>query len=164
MKVDKRNSGFLLVKADKRNPSFLLVKVDKKEPQFHSICVDFRGALKRIFDKLQLHLHKERRRISSSCLSLSIKLLLLLFPHHHHHHHHSRDCEERWSSIGGVLSCGRRAVLSDVSKSGSPIYGTDHKRISRREAGAARSEAVDAAYEEDAPFSSSRYKLHHVQE
>jgi len=62
------------------------------------------------------------------------------------------------------LSCGRRAVLSDVSKSGSAIYGTDHKSISRREAGAARSEAVDAACEEDAPFLSSRYKLHPVQE
>jgi hypothetical protein len=83
--------------------------------------------------------------------------------HHHHHHHHSRDCEERWNSIR-VLSCGRRAVLSDVSKSGSPTYGRDHKSISRREAVAARSEAIDAVYEEDAPFSSSQYKLHPVQE
>ncbi|CAM6052038.1 unnamed protein product [Sphagnum compactum] len=100
-----------------------------------------------------------------SRLSSNHLLRLACSAHHHHHHrHHTRDCEERWNSIGGVLSCGRRAVLSDVSKSGSPIHGTDHKSISRREAGAARSEAVDGAYEEDALFSSSRYKLHPVQE
>ncbi|CAK9866697.1 unnamed protein product [Sphagnum jensenii] len=90
-------------------------------------------------------------------------LLRLACSAHHHHHHHSRDCEERWNSIR-LLSCGRRAVLSDVSKSGSPTYGRDHKSISRREAVAARSEAIDAVYEEDAPFSSSQYKLHPVQE
>jgi hypothetical protein len=100
-------------------------------------------------------------RLSSNHL---LRLACSAHHHRHHHHHNSRDCEERWNSIGGVLSYGRRAVLLDVSKSGSSIYGTDHKRISRREAGAARSEAVDAAYEEDAPFSSSRYKLHPVQE
>jgi hypothetical protein len=104
-----------------------------------------------------------------SRLSSNHLLRLACSAHHHRRRRrrrrrHSRDCEERWNSIGGVLSCGRRAVLSDVSMSGSPIYGTDHKSISRREAGAARSEAVDAAYEEDAPFSSSRYKLHPVQE